>query len=37
VASAAPAFFAKADAKIRTFSDNFQTFFKVFCFYFLMP
>ena len=30
-------FFAKADAKIRTFSDNFQTFFKVFCFYFLMP
>ena len=35
VASAAPAFFAKADAKIRTFSDNLQTFLKVFCFYFL--
>ena len=34
VASAAPAFFAKADAKIRTFSDNFQTFFKVFLFLF---
>ena len=37
VASAAPAFFAKADAKIRTFSDNLQTFLKVFCFYFLNP
>ena len=35
VASAAPAFFAKADAKIRTFSDNLQTFLKVFLFYFL--
>ena len=34
VASAAPAFFAKADAKIRTFSDNFQTFFEVFLFLF---
>ncbi|WP_270541940.1 hypothetical protein, partial [Bacteroides zhangwenhongii] len=37
VTSAAPAFFAKADAKIRTFSDNLQTFSKVFCFYFLNP
>ena len=27
-------FFAKADAKIRTFSDNLQTFFKVFLFLF---
>ncbi|MDC2704979.1 hypothetical protein, partial [Bacteroides ovatus] len=34
VASAAPAFFAKADAKIRTFSDNLQTFFEVFLFLF---
>ena len=34
VASAASAFFAKADAKIRTFSDNFQTFFEVFLFLF---
>ena len=34
VASAAPAFFAKADAKIRTFSDNFQTFSKFFLFLF---
>lgn len=31
------AFVLKAGAKIRTFSDNFQTFFKVFCFYFLWP
>ena len=37
VASAAPAFFAKADAKIRTFSDNIQTFFEVFWFLFSEP
>ncbi|MFP5152214.1 hypothetical protein ACJEE0_20440, partial [Bacteroides finegoldii] len=37
VASAAPAFFAKADAKIRTFSDNLQTFLKVFLFLFSEP
>ncbi|MSL57517.1 hypothetical protein GKE58_27300, partial [Escherichia coli] len=28
---------SKAGAKIRTFSDNIQTFFEVFCFYFPNP